>query len=152
MPYITLIIAILLLMLPGYIYAGQYFQCNDMDHFSPEGVCTNARLKKPPEAKQGNTEDNSGFTREQIEMWAEPSVDSSGRVVSKLPPLPAMRFLADPNPENAKAYMEWNQKRMESIEKSQSLLQSMSGNGAAQSHRIDNLKEIKGVDFFFSPT
>ena len=152
MLHTQVIIIILTLILPCYIYGGQYFQCNDMDHFSPEGVCGSTRAKQSTDAKHRNPEDSSGFTKEQIELWAEPTVDSSGKVVSKLPPLPAMRFLSDPTPENAKTYMEWNKKRLESIEKSQALIQRMSDTASPQSQKIGNVKDIKSVDFFFSPT
>ncbi len=138
----------------AHAYAGEYFQCNDMDHFSPEGACTDTREKTLSEAKDGSPRrngDNTGFTNEQIEMWAEPTVDSSGKVVSQLPPLPAMRFLSDPTPENARKYVEWNKRRMEAIERSQNVLQSMSGEGTAKNEGIGSIQEIKGAEFYFSP-
>ena len=148
----TLTIVISTVIASAYGYAGQYFQCNEMDHFAVEKPCKQEQTRKLPEARPGITEENSGFTKEQIELWAEPTVDSSGKVVSKLPPLPAMRFLSDPTPENAKTYMEWNKKRLESIEKSQALIQLMSGTASPQNQKIDNVKDIKSVYFFFSPT
>ena len=153
---VTLTMVILTLVLSVNSYADQYFQCNDMDHFTPEGQCSTR--KAPPDARpggsQGSGEENSGYTKEQLEMWAEPSVDASGKVTSKLPPLPAMRFMADPTPENAKAYVEWNRKRMEALEKAQQVLQATAGGGApgAQEQRINNVRDIKSVEFFFSPT
>ena len=149
--YATLILMTTALILPIHTRAGEYFQCNDMDHFAPEGSCTDSRAKTFSEAKHGSNKDNAGFTNDQIEMWAEPTVDSSGKMVSKLPPLPAMRFLSDPTPENAKTYMEWNKKRMEALEKSQNVLQAMSGQSQAQNQRIGSIQEIKSVEFYFSP-
>lgn len=124
--------------------AGQYFNCNDMDHFSIEGNCKNNR-----ESKSGSTpgEQKTEFTKEQIEMWAEPSVDESGRVVSKLPPLPVLKALTDPSEENIKAYLEWNKKRMEAIEKASKALNQLAG----QSQEI-KIEQIKKVEFYFSPT
>ena len=131
-------------------YGGGYFDCNDMDHFSTEGVCIQ-RQSKAALAKHRSQQDSAEFTKEQIDMWGEPQVDSSGKVTTKLPPLPAMRYLADPNPENAKAYMEWNSKRMQAIEKAQALLQTVSGT-SPQAQAVAAVQDIKSVDFFFSPT
>jgi hypothetical protein len=147
----TLLITVLLVLtLLPCAYGGDYFDCNDMDHFSTEGICVRRQNQAAP-AKQHSQQDNGGFTKEQIEMWGEPQVDSSGKVTTKLPPMPAMKYLADPSPENAKAYMDWNARRMQAIEKAQALLQGMSGT-SPQAQTISNIRDIKSVDFFFSPT
>lgn len=122
-----------------------------MDHFTPEGTCAQ-RQNKAAAAKQKAQEENTGFSKEQVEMWGEPQVDSSGKVTTKLPPLPAMRYLTDPTPENAKAYVDWNTKRMEAIEKAQNLLQPTSGPNSPQAQMVGSLQDIKAVEFFFSPT
>jgi hypothetical protein len=121
-----------------------------MDHFSTEGTCV-WKQNQAAQAKQHSRQDSGGFTKEQIEMWGEPQVDSSGKVTTKLPPMPAMKYLADPSPENAKAYMEWNARRMQAIEKAQALLQTMPGT-SPQAQTISDIRDIKSVDFFFSPT
>jgi len=140
---------VIVLVLAGNCYAGEYFSCQEMDYFSTEKACP----KKQQQLKQpGRNEDSTaGFTKEQIEMWAEPTVDSSGKVVSKLPPLPALRVLADPdNPEYVKQYLEWNQKRSEAIRKAQEAIQAASGIKPPQV--INDVKEIKKIDFYFGPT
>lgn len=125
------------------VLAGQYFNCNDMDHFSIEGKC-----KNNAESKQGAMQSGgSGFTKEQIEMWAEPTVDENGKVVSKLPPLPVLKALTDPSEENIKAYLEWNEKRMKAIERASNALNQLTGQ--SQEIKID---QIKKVEFYFSPT
>jgi hypothetical protein len=123
-----------------------------MDHFSPEGTCAQKQRKKAPAGGQMHREQDAGLTKEQIEMWGEPQVDSSGKVTTKLPPLPAMRYLTDPSPENAKAYVEWNTKRMQAIEKAQNLLQPISVAASPQALTLANPQDIKTVEFFFSPT
>lgn len=137
-------------------HAGEYFSCDDMDHFSTEGDCIQ-KQKEVVAARQHRQEqqNESGFTKQEIEMWGEPQVDSNGHVSTKLPPLPAMRYLIDPSPENAKTYLQWNEQRMEAIQKGQSLLQAMSPElqGASNpSPQIADVSDIKMVDFFFAPT
>lgn len=132
-------------------HAGEYFSCDQMDHFASESSCAQAERSRGsaqqqnPAAKQ---QENGGFTKEQIELWAEPSVDSSGKVISKLPPLPVLRALADPTPENAQAYIEWNKKRADALSK----FVQMTSPGEDKTLTLQNANEIKKVEFFFSPT
>lgn len=146
----TVLPLILAVLMPATLCAGQYFSCDDMDHFSTEKACADALRAKKTAEQQATQDGNSGFTKDQIEMWAEPSVDSSGKVVSKLPPLPALKVLVDPTPENAKAYLEWNQKRIESLQKSEALIKQYSQ--TEQPQGVTDLRQIKRVDFYFSPT
>jgi thiol-disulfide isomerase/thioredoxin len=145
----TFLILIIFIVLPVYIYAGQYFSCNEMDHFSVEGKCEN---KKQTQNQQQSSSDieRYGFTKEQIEAWAEPTVDESGKIVSKLPPLPVLRILTDPNEQTAKEYLEWNQKRIDAITNAQALIQKASSINTDQ-QQIDDTKKIKSVEFYFSP-
>lgn len=148
------IVAILSLpiFLPVRTLAGEYFHCDEMDHFSPEGACANKPKAAPESGRnpQGSNEEAAGFTKEQIEMWGEPSVDSSGKVVTKIPPSTVMRFLTDPSQENAQAYMEWNKKRSDALQRSQAILQGVTG--VVPDQGISNINDIKKVDFYFSPT
>ena len=54
--------------------------------------------------------------------WAEPITSPSGKVSIYLPPKEVRDFLDDPNPENAKGYLEWNLKRINKLTLSQRLL------------------------------
>lgn len=134
------------------VWAADYFNCDNMDHFVTESAC--AARQKQQAAQSGNSQtNNAGYTKEQMEMWAEPSVDGNGNVTNKLPPLPAMRFMADPSPENAQQYLQWNQKRMEAIQRASQVLGAVTGASAvADGPSLNNLNEIKSVQFFFSPT
>ncbi|MBE0427613.1 MAG: hypothetical protein IBX72_13335 [Nitrospirae bacterium] len=143
----TFLLLTILIVLPVYISAGQYFSCNEMDHFSIEGKCGN---KKQSQTQQNNSDiEKYGFTKEHIEAWAEPTVDESGKIVSKLPPLPVLRILTDPNQQTAKEYLEWNQKRIDAITNAQALIQKASGINAGQ-QQIDDPKKIRSVEFYFS--
>ncbi|MFI5296228.1 MAG: hypothetical protein ACHQ0Y_14540 [Thermodesulfovibrionales bacterium] len=132
--------------------AGEYFSCDQMDHFASESSCAQAQTARRAAAQQQNStgkqQENGGFTKEQIELWAEPTVDSSGKVISKLPPLPVLRALADPTPENAQAYIEWNKKRADALSK----FVHLTSPGEDKTLTLQNVSEIKKVDFYFSPT
>lgn len=135
-----------------------------MDYFRPEGTCAEEQKKQKktkqhsPNAPQANEVkgdliESNGFTKEQIEAWAEPSVDQSGKVTSKLPPLPALRVLIDPNEDNAQAYLDWNKKRMKSLEEAQRIISKKSGmDQLMAANTVDDEKNIESVKFFFSPT
>lgn len=47
-----------------------------------------------------------------INEWAEPIIDPSGRVSVYLPPKEVRDFLENPTQENARAYIEWNSRRI----------------------------------------
>ncbi len=145
----------------GYVcpaFAGGYFTCTDMDYFSPEGACKKETQElKASQGKHSEIE-KQGFTQQQVEMWAEPTVDSSGKIISKLPPLPVLKMLVEPNEENARMYLEWNKKRLAAINKAQAILKEISApeSKAAEAKTeppiIKDVKQIRKVSFFFSPT
>ena len=54
--------------------------------------------------------------------WAEPVVSPSGKVSIYVPPQEVRDFLEKPDPENAKAYLAWNLKRIKKIILAQDLL------------------------------
>ena len=47
-----------------------------------------------------------------VDEWAEPVIGPSGRVSIYVPPPEVRDFLEKPDSENAKAYLEWNSKRI----------------------------------------
>lgn len=56
------------------------------------------------------------------EEWAEPIISPSGRVSIYVPPKEVRDFLDKPDPENAKAYLAWNIKRIKKFILAQELL------------------------------
>lgn len=163
MQYIILMSIIFSFFSCSYSYAGQYFACDEMDYFSTEKSCqvkkNQAKQNKPSQQKGAasvspNDEQGSqGFTKEQIELWAEPTVDEGGKIVSKLPPLPALKVLVNPTEQSAKEYLEWNEKRMKALQNAQNLVRKASGiDQLAGEGVIDDIKKVKSVSYFFSPT
>ena len=57
-----------------------------------------------------------------VDEWAEPVVSPSGKVSIYLPPQEVRDFLEKPDPENAKAYLAWNLKRIKKFILAQELL------------------------------
>jgi len=122
-------------------FAGQYF-CDEMDHFSFEGECKMKEQKKQEETKQKENE--------QVDLWCDPQMDpSTGQVTCKMPPKTVLDLLQNPTPENAKKYLEWNQKKMEQIVKAQQVVEQVTGDSKQEQISI---KDIKEVDFYFSTT
>jgi len=54
--------------------------------------------------------------------WAEPVISPSGKVSIHVPPQEVRDFLEKPDPENAKAYLAWNLKRIKKFALAQELL------------------------------
>lgn len=152
--FVLLLFVSLILPLTG--NAGQYFSCTEMDYFSIEGKCSsNEHTQRKLSQQQNSSSESSdigkhGFTKEEIETWAEPTVDESGKIVSKLPPLPVLKVLTNPNEQTAKEYIEWNQKRIDAIKNAQEIVKQVSGISIVQ-QEIDP-KSIKSVEFYFSPS
>jgi|GEM_PF-5658519 len=157
-----LIVVVVSLLLCSSSYGGQYFPCEEMDFFSIEKSCQNSK-KQAKENKQLNRKQNErnsndgqqgsyGFTKEQIELWAEPTVDESGKIVSKLPPLPVLKILVDPTEQAAKEYIEWNEKRMKALQNAQDLVKKASGIDQLPGAIIEDINKVKSVSFFFSPS
>ena len=57
-----------------------------------------------------------------VDEWAEPVISPSGKVTIYVPPKEVKDFLETPDPENAKAYLEWNLNRIKKIIQAQKLL------------------------------
>ena len=60
---------------------------------------------------------------QQESQWAEPIVDPSGKVTIYVPPKEVRDFLDKPDPENAKAYLNWNMSRIKKFIIAQQLLE-----------------------------
>ena len=57
-----------------------------------------------------------------VDEWAEPIISPSGSVSIYVPPKEVKDFLDKPDPGNAKAYLEWNLKRIKKLILAQELL------------------------------
>jgi hypothetical protein len=72
------------------------------------------------------------------EEWAEPIASPSGRVTIYVPPKEVRDFLDKPDPENAKAYLEWNLKRIKKFILAQDLLRK-------EAKELEVMKETKNL-------
>jgi len=72
------------------------------------------------------------------EEWAEPIISPSGKVTIYVPPKEVRDFLDKPDPENAKAYLQWNLKRIKKFILAQELLRK-------EAKELEVMKETKGL-------
>jgi len=73
-----------------------------------------------------------------VDEWAEPVISPSGKVSIYLPPKEVRDFLDKPDAENAKAYLQWNLKRVKKFVVAQGLL-------AKEAKELGFMKEAKGL-------
>jgi len=73
-----------------------------------------------------------------VDEWAEPVISPSGKVSIYLPPKEVRDFLDKPDAENAKAYLQWNLKRIKKFVIAQGLL-------AKEAKELGSMKEAKGL-------
>ena len=71
-----------------------------------------------------------------VDEWAEPVMSPSGKVSIYVPPPEVRDFLEKPDPENAKAYLEWNSKRIKKFILAQELL-------TKEAKELGYMKEVK---------
>ena len=72
------------------------------------------------------------------EEWAEPIISPSGKVTIYVPPKEVRDFLDNPKPENAKAYLQWNLRRIKKFILAQGLLRK-------EAKELEVMKETKGL-------
>jgi thioredoxin-related protein len=70
--------------------------------------------------------------------WAEPIISPSGKVSIHVPPQEVRDFLEKPDPENAKAYLAWNLKRIKKFALAQDLL-------TKEAKKLDVMKETNSL-------
>ena len=70
--------------------------------------------------------------------WAEPIISPSGKVSVYVPPQEVRDFLEKPDPENAKAYLAWNLKRIKKFVLAQDLL-------TKEAKKLEVMKETKSL-------
>ena len=93
-------------------HAQSIFEYDRVDFFN--GVETQGKItQKSPKENPGTVESE----------WAEPIISPSGNVSIYVPPKEVRDFLDKPDPENAKAYLEWNIKRIKKFITAQQLLE-----------------------------
>jgi len=73
-----------------------------------------------------------------VDEWAEPVISPSGKVSIYLPPKEVRDFLDKPDAENAKAYLQWNLKRVKKFVVAQGLL-------AKEAKELGYMKEAKSL-------
>lgn len=93
-------------------HAQNIFEYDEVDFFSSvenQGKISQASSKESPETVESE--------------WAEPIISPSGNVTIYIPPKEVKDFLEKPDPENARAYLEWNIKRIKKFIIAQQLLE-----------------------------
>ncbi len=70
--------------------------------------------------------------------WGEPIISPTGQVTIYLPPKEVRDFLDRPDPENAKAYLQWNLKRIKKFILAQELLRK-------EAKELEIMKETKNL-------
>ena len=93
-------------------HAQNIFEYDEVDFFNSletQGKVSQAPSKEKPEAVESE--------------WAEPIISPSGNVTIYVPPKEVKDFLDNPVPGNARAYLEWNTKRIRKFIIAQQLLE-----------------------------
>jgi len=72
------------------------------------------------------------------EEWSEPIISPSGRVTIYVPPKEVRDFLDKPDPGNARAYLQWNLKRIKKFILAQELLRK-------EAKELEVMRETKGM-------
>lgn len=83
------------------------------------------------------------------EEWAEPIISPSGKVSIYVPPKEVRDFLDKPDPENAKAYLAWNIKRIKKFILAQELLRKEAKELEVMKEGKNLLKPDSGYLFYF---
>ena len=106
----------LVIIICGYFlsiaHAQNIFEYDEVDFFNSletQGKISQASSKEKPEAIESE--------------WAEPIISPSGNVTIYVPPREVKDFLDKPDSESAKAYLEWNTKRIQKFIIAQHLLE-----------------------------
>jgi thioredoxin-related protein len=83
------------------------------------------------------------------EEWAEPIISPSGRVSIYVPPKEVRDFLDKPDPENARAYLAWNLKRIKKFILAQEVLRKESKELEVMKEGKNSFKPDSGYLFYF---
>ncbi len=125
-------------------YAEGLFQYKRIDFFKNADTQANAR----------QTADNE--TPEiVVDEWAEPIINPSGGISIYLPPKEVRDFLDNPDSQNAKAYLEWNSRRIKKFIAAQEALRKeteereMMKEKKSRTDSVDNSKPRNNYLFYF---
>ena len=108
-------------------YAQNIFQCERIDFFGRIEIQEKSEPKEDTQSPEII-----------IDEWAEPVITSSGRVSIYVPPKEVRDFLENPDPQNAKAYLQWNLKRIKKFILAQELLRK-------EAKELEVMKETKSL-------
>ena len=97
------ILFISLWMITSSIYAANPYKLGEVDFFFGESQA------KPVEEKK-------------VFDWRESSRTTDGKTIDYVPPVPILKLLQDPTPENARAYIDWQRQKVEKIIKAQQVV------------------------------
>lgn len=92
-----------------------------------------------PETQEKASQSETKQSPETItDEWAEPIIAPSGKVSVYVPPKEVKDFLEKPDPENAKAYLAWNLRRIKKFVLAQDLL-------TKEAKELEVMKETKSL-------
>ncbi|MGD0336329.1 MAG: hypothetical protein ABSB18_04440 [Candidatus Omnitrophota bacterium] len=110
-----------------FAYAESIFRYERIDFFQ--------EIATQKEPASGETSASSEVITEE---WAEPIISPSGEATIYVPPKEVRDFLEKPDPENAKAYLAWNLKRIKKFILAQELLRK-------EAKELEVMKETKSL-------
>lgn len=112
-----------------------FFACTDIVFF---GTCSKTAVPTPAQAPETNGTRKPELAQKpvsplpsarppQVEesMWAEPVRGPDGQLRVYLPPKSVRDFLEKPTPENARAYLAWNQARMRQMDEAVTVMRDV---------------------------
>lgn len=137
-----LIAFILILAMSQQVFAGDFFNCDDLTYFS------DSCQAKVEERQNALNSQRPRPERPDENIWAEPMMGADGTVTYKIPPMPVMKVLQDPSGANVKDYIDWNDKRSAAISRATEAIQQYAA--ASIKAQIDKDK-IDSVEFYFQP-
>ena len=108
-------------------YAQNIFQCERIDFFGRIEIQEKSEPKEDTQSPEII-----------IDEWAEPVITSSGRVSIYVPPKEVRDFLENPDPQNAKAYLQWNLRRIKKFILAQELLRK-------EAKELEVMKETRSL-------
>ena len=113
---------------------GGFFACPDIVFFepcskTPPPARAQPYIKDAPDkaepAQKAVPQPPSAKPQVEESMWAEPVRGPDGQLRVYLPPKPVQDFLEKPTPENARAYLAWNQARIRQMDEAVNVMRDV---------------------------
>ena len=98
--YTFFFITMILLLVPSYAWAGNFFKLGNLEYFE---IAKKQKLKR----------------QEHVLDWRQPIFNADGKVSYYQPPKTVLDLLNDPTPKNAQNYLKWQKEKMERIARAQ---------------------------------